>query len=79
MRAAASRTFWTAGSSRPIRMAMMAITTSNSISVNAFFHRTGAKNIERPSKKGDERKNDAFGAGRRKRRSAVGYFFRGRS
>src|SRR5262245_44735457 len=35
MRAAASRTFWTAGSSRPIRMAMMAMTTSSSISVNA--------------------------------------------
>src|SRR5271167_1762411 len=35
MRAAASRTFWTAGSSRPIRIAMMAITTSSSISVNA--------------------------------------------
>src|SRR5262249_655849 len=35
MRAAASRTFCTAGSSRPIRMAMMAITTSSSISVNA--------------------------------------------
>ena len=34
-RLAASRTFWTAGRSRPIRMAMMAITTSNSISVNA--------------------------------------------
>src|SRR5580700_7172078 len=33
--AAASRTFWTAGTSRPIRMAMMAITTSSSISVNA--------------------------------------------
>ena len=28
-----SRTFWTAGSSRPIRIAMMAITTSNSIRV----------------------------------------------
>src|SRR5207244_4496213 len=35
IRAAASRTFCTAGSSRPIRMAMIAITTSNSISVNA--------------------------------------------
>src|SRR3954452_23556393 len=34
MRAAASRTFWTAGRSRPIRIAMMAITTSSSISVN---------------------------------------------
>jgi hypothetical protein len=33
MRAAASRTFCTAGSSRPMRMAMMAMTTSNSISV----------------------------------------------
>src|SRR3954454_2401729 len=35
MRAAASRTFCTAGSNRPIRTAMMAITTSSSISVNA--------------------------------------------
>src|SRR5687767_7405216 len=35
IRAAASRTFWTAGSSRPMRIAMMAMTTSNSISVNA--------------------------------------------
>src|SRR5262249_54974534 len=34
MRAAASRTFWTAGKSRPIRMAMMAMTTSSSIRVN---------------------------------------------
>src|SRR5262245_51707055 len=33
MRPAASRTFWTAGSNRPMRMAMMAITTSSSISV----------------------------------------------
>src|ERR1700722_618211 len=35
VRAAASRTFWTTGSSRPIRIAMMAITTSNSINVKA--------------------------------------------
>src|SRR5262249_6593832 len=35
MRAAASRTFWTAGSKRPMRMAMVAMTTSNSISVKA--------------------------------------------
>ena len=34
MRAAASRTFCTAGSSRPIRIAMIAITTSSSIRVN---------------------------------------------
>src|SRR3954447_9232217 len=33
MREAASRTFWTAGSRRPMRMAMIAITTSSSISV----------------------------------------------
>src|SRR5688500_11282587 len=33
MRAAAERTFCTAGSSRPIKMAMMAMTTSNSINV----------------------------------------------
>jgi len=37
IRAAAARTFWTAGSSRPMRMAMMAITTSSSISVNALL------------------------------------------
>src|SRR5438034_8366154 len=34
-RAAAWRTFWTAGTRRPIKMAMMAITTSSSISVKA--------------------------------------------
>src|SRR5207237_26391 len=34
-RAAASRTFWTAGSSNPMRIAMIAITTSSSMSVNA--------------------------------------------
>jgi len=34
-RAAASRTFCTAGSSRPIRIAMIAMTTRSSISVNA--------------------------------------------
>src|SRR5262245_4302856 len=33
MRAAASRTFWTAGRSRPMRMAIIAITTNNSMSV----------------------------------------------
>src|SRR5438094_449260 len=32
--AAASRTFWTAGTSKAMRMAIMAITTNNSISVN---------------------------------------------
>src|SRR5436309_12252903 len=37
MRAADSRTFCTAGTRRPMRMAMIAITTSNSISVNARY------------------------------------------
>jgi len=35
VRLAASRTFWAAGSSRPMSTAMMAMTTSSSISVNA--------------------------------------------
>src|SRR5262245_29425950 len=35
VRAAASRTFWTAGTSSPIRIAMMAITTSSSMRVKA--------------------------------------------
>src|SRR5262249_47180605 len=34
MRLAASRTFWTAGNSSPMRIAMMAMTTSSSIRVN---------------------------------------------
>src|SRR4051794_29269633 len=38
IRLAASRTFWMAGSSRAIRMAMIAITTSNSMSVNPCRH-----------------------------------------
>src|SRR5262245_46484117 len=33
--AAASRVFWTAGNSMPMRIPMMAMTTSSSISVNA--------------------------------------------
>ena len=35
VREAAARSFWTAGSNRPMRTAIMAITTSSSISVNA--------------------------------------------
>src|SRR5262245_54713461 len=35
IRAAASRIFWTAGRSRPIKMAMIAMTTKSSISVKA--------------------------------------------
>src|SRR5262245_54024946 len=36
IRLADSRTFWIAGRSRPIRMPIMAMTTSSSIRVNAF-------------------------------------------
>src|SRR5207253_3033618 len=41
VRAAASRTFCTAGKSRPISTAMIAITTSSSISVKAGLRRDG--------------------------------------
>src|SRR5262245_39856351 len=41
MRAAASRTFWTAGNNSPMRMAMMAMTTNNSISVNPLRRQGG--------------------------------------
>src|SRR5262249_10953555 len=37
IRAAAARTFWTAGRRRPIRIAIIAITTSSSISVKPFL------------------------------------------
>src|SRR5438105_943018 len=37
--AAASRTFWTAGRRRPMRMAMMAMTTNSSISVKPRIFR----------------------------------------
>src|SRR5262245_46933779 len=49
MRAAASRTFCTAGSRRPMRMAMIAITTSSSISVKAGERcraRMGQRNMD---------------------------------
>src|SRR3954464_4554217 len=55
MRAAASRTFCTAGSNSPIRTAMMAMTTSSSMSVNA--ERETRCDIVRPSRRindGDE-------------------------
>src|SRR5262249_28409702 len=42
-RAAASRTFWTAGRSSPIRIAMIAITTNNSMSVKP--RRAGDKRV----------------------------------
>src|SRR5438874_12235110 len=60
-RAAASRTFWTAGRSRPMRIAMIAITTKSSINVkprrlrrmgrDLWVRRNGEKNetARRPS------------------------------
>jgi hypothetical protein len=49
-RAAASRTFWTAGSSSPMSTAMIAITTKSSISVNAFFQRNLSQAMTAPPK-----------------------------
>src|SRR5579885_2620043 len=62
-RAAASRTFWTAGTSRPIRIAMMAITTSSSISVNAGRERARSMDLPQKRKQSEtkpdnERKNE---------------------
>src|SRR5262249_52460112 len=53
MRLADSRTFCTAGSNKPTRMAMMAMTTSNSISVNADLRRTmrGPPGEDEPKKR----------------------------
>ena len=49
MRLAASLTFCTAGNNKPIRIAIMAITTSNSIKVKAFLFLNDRLNIERLS------------------------------
>jgi hypothetical protein len=46
MRAAAARTFCTAGSSSPIRIAMMAMTTSSSINVKAERGDRGVRTME---------------------------------
>src|SRR5215468_7124071 len=54
--AADSRTFWTAGSSSPIRTAMMAITTSSSMSVKAVRRReTVYMRVHSPSDEDDHR------------------------
>src|SRR5262245_41591179 len=55
MRAAASRTFWTAGTSRPMRMAMIAITTSSSISVKPRRERVAVMVSSRTIAGGDNR------------------------
>src|SRR5947209_980319 len=60
MRLAASRTFCTAGKSSDTRMAMMAITTSSSISVNALrrHHRNGFPDMVPPSwERGEKKRN----------------------
>src|SRR3954452_20986685 len=54
MRLAASRTFWTAGSKRPMRTAMMAITTSSSISVKPRRRDEGARMATFLGKRGKE-------------------------
>src|SRR4051812_46744319 len=62
MRLAASRTFWTAGSSSPINTPMMAMTTSSSISVNACrCTGTGRRSDMTTSKKGMRRAIRSFG------------------
>jgi hypothetical protein len=50
---AASRTFWTAGTSSAIKMAMMAMTTSNSIRVKAerFLSNTRMENSQQKRKR----------------------------
>src|SRR5262245_7699120 len=55
MRLAASRTFWTAGKSRPMRTAMMAMTTSSSINVKAESRRCGEDIATPPEKNGTTR------------------------
>src|SRR5262249_6131822 len=51
VRAAASRTFCTAGTSRPMRMAIIAITTSNSISVKPGRPRSLDLDMDTPPQK----------------------------
>src|SRR6266566_2739661 len=46
VRAAASRTFWTAGTSSAIKIAMIAITTSNSMSVKPDLLRNLVRDIK---------------------------------
>src|SRR5262245_27851614 len=47
VRAAASLTFWTAGNKRPIRIAIIAITTNSSMSVKPFPARGRARPARR--------------------------------
>src|SRR4051794_30596167 len=66
VRAAASRTFWTAGRSSPIRTAMMAITTSSSIRVNPDRRERAERRMEHlrhggPIGPGNEKKERGCG------------------
>src|SRR5262249_30793465 len=64
MRAAASRTFCTAGRSRPMRVAMMAITNSSSINVKPGRHREGEwRRALRPPPSGQGGDDDDVGLG----------------
>src|SRR5262249_19742016 len=54
IRPAASRTFCTAGSNRPIRMAMMAMTTNSSIRVKARARRPPPRDRTGTARKGQE-------------------------
>src|SRR5947209_16536803 len=62
MRLAASRTFWTAGRSRPMSTPMMAITTSSSISVKPR-RRDGRRTINDPQKSENGNKTEGIRAG----------------
>src|SRR5690349_15182386 len=60
VRAAASRTFCTAGTSRAIRIAMMAMTTSNSMSVKADRERTDMTKLHRSADRANAPGRDGF-------------------
>src|SRR5947209_1888814 len=74
MRLAASRTFCTAGKSKPIRTPMMAITTSNSINVKPGRRRRKA--IEDMGPPCEKEKNDCASnqVGLRRRRQCEVFF-----
>src|SRR3954466_14719005 len=76
VRAAASRTFWTAGRSSPIRTAMMAITTSSSIRVNPDRRERAERRMEHlrhggPIGPGNEKKERGCGPDGARRRPNV--------
>src|SRR5262245_16121807 len=69
MRAAASRTFWTAGKSRPIRIAMIAMTTSSSISVKPRRCFCRERDMDSPPNQRRETTRMKIVAGGRRRQS----------